>query len=154
MVPLELQSDPRRNFESELWKQVLALLAIKKMTSLHVNMELFGGTIEPILNTITYCFEKINVIGTNCVFLLSYRCYQATGYIPAMLFSGREMKLPNDYMFGNLLAMKMKMGSSLVCNQPESRRVDVTQNRLQIDSKRMKLRSVRKIQHLASKRVI
>ncbi|KAJ8948859.1 hypothetical protein NQ318_013512 [Aromia moschata] len=107
-VPLELHSDQGRNFESELWQEVMKIMGIKKTrtTALHPQS---NGMVERHNRTICHYLSKF--VSENQrdwdklvpLFLLSYRSsqHESTTYTPSMLTSGREMKLPTDLILGH-----------------------------------------------------
>ncbi|KAJ8944277.1 hypothetical protein NQ318_009654 [Aromia moschata] len=109
-VPLELHSDQGRNFELELWQEVIKILGIKKTrsTALHPQS---NGMVERHNRTICHYLSKF--VSENqrdwdklvSLFLLSYRSSQhgSTTYTPSMLTSVREMKLPTDLILGRPL---------------------------------------------------
>ncbi|KAJ8952348.1 hypothetical protein NQ318_017242, partial [Aromia moschata] len=109
-VPLELHSDQGRNFESELWQEVMKIMGIKKTrtTALHPQS---NGMVERHNRTICHYLSKF--VSENQrdwdklvpLFLLSYRSsqHESTTYTPSMLTSGREMKLPTDLILGRPL---------------------------------------------------
>ncbi|KAJ8949486.1 hypothetical protein NQ318_005953 [Aromia moschata] len=109
-VPLELHSDQGRNFESELWQEVMKTMGIKKTrtTALHPQS---NGMVERHNRTICHYLSKF--VSENQrdwdklvpLFLLSYRSsqHESTTYTPSMLTSGREMKLPTDLILGRPL---------------------------------------------------
>ncbi|KAJ8943520.1 hypothetical protein NQ318_023030 [Aromia moschata] len=109
-VPLELHSDQGRNFESELWQEVMKTMGITKTrtTALHPQS---NGMVERHNRTICHYLSKF--VSENQrdwdklvpLFLLSYRSsqHESTTYTPSMLTSGREMKLPTDLILGRPL---------------------------------------------------
>ncbi|KAJ8962328.1 hypothetical protein NQ318_018307 [Aromia moschata] len=83
-VPLELHSDQGRNFESELWQEVMKILGVKKTRTTALPPQ-SNGMVERHNRTICH-----------------YQ-HESTTYTPSMLTSGREMKFPTDLMLGRPL---------------------------------------------------
>jgi len=103
-VPLEIHTDQGRNFESDIWKQLMTALGIRKTrtTPLHPQSE---GMVERHNRTINQYLSmfvnKRNWDQLIPLFLLAYRSsqHESTSYTPSMLLTGREMRLPVDLMF-------------------------------------------------------
>ncbi|XP_018791132.1 PREDICTED: uncharacterized protein K02A2.6-like [Bactrocera latifrons] len=106
-VPIELHSDQCRNFESSLFQEVCTLLGIHKTrtTALHPQsdgmVERFNRTREEHLRKIV---DKDQRNRGKCIqmFLLAYRSakHETTGYTPAKIIFGSDLRLPADLKFG------------------------------------------------------
>ena len=100
-VPDELHSDQGRNFESNLFRECCQLLGIRKTrtTPLHPQSD---GMVECFNRTLVQEIAKRCRHGQNDwdlyipSILLSYRSavHEATGYTPAQLMMGRDLRLP------------------------------------------------------------
>ena len=105
-VPDELHSDQGRNFESNLFRECCQLLGIRKTrtTPLHPQSD---GMVERFNRTLVQEIAKRCRHGQNDwdlyipSILLSYRSavHEATGYTPAQLMMGRDLRLPMDLLF-------------------------------------------------------
>ena len=106
-VPVELHSDQGRNFESSIFQEVCTLLGIHKTrtTALHPQsdgmVERFNRTLEEHLRKIV---DKDQRNWDKCIqmFLLAYRSakHETTGYTPAKIIFGSDLRLPADLKFG------------------------------------------------------
>jgi hypothetical protein len=106
-IPKELHSDQGRNFESNLLKEVCAILGIRKTrtTPYHPQsdgmVERFNRTLAAQLSLFinenqTDWDEHLSSV------LLAYRTavHKSTGQTPAKLMMGHELRLPVDLIFG------------------------------------------------------
>jgi hypothetical protein len=106
-VPLQLHSDQGTNFTSTLFIEMCRLLGIEKTrtTPLHPQsdgmVERFNRT---ILNHLALLVSRQQKDWDRHLplFLLAYRSavHEATGYTPADLLYGRNLRLPSDLLFG------------------------------------------------------
>lgn len=102
-APLELHTDQGRNFESNLMKEILQILGIRKTrtTALHPQS---NGMVERLNRTLLrYLSSFVDANQKDWdewipLFLLSYRSaiHDTTGYSPAMMLTGRDLRLPSD----------------------------------------------------------
>jgi hypothetical protein len=94
-VPRELHSDQGHNFEAHVLQEVLQRLGVSKMrtTPLHTQSD---GMVERYIKTIESTYERLHLL------LLAYRAstQDTTGFTPASLVFGRELRLPCDLLFG------------------------------------------------------
>ena len=105
-TPFEIHSDQGRNFESNLFKEVLKLLEIKK-TRTTAYRPSSNGLIERFNCTLGRMIRKFVDHNKNCwdrylsLLPAAYRAspHPATGYTPNMLMFGREVNMPNDILF-------------------------------------------------------
>ncbi|GFV82415.1 retrovirus-related Pol polyprotein from transposon 412 [Trichonephila clavipes] len=105
-VPLQLHSDQRRNFDSEVCKRLYKILAIDKTrtTALHPQsdgmVERFNRTIRNSLSLLVSSNQQDWDKKLPC-FLLAYRSavHETTGYSPSKMRFGRELHLPADLLF-------------------------------------------------------
>jgi transposase InsO family protein len=106
-IPMELHSDQGRNFESELMKEVCAILGIHKTrtTPYHPQsdgmVERFNRALAAQLSLFvnenhTDWDEHLSTV------LLAYRTavHKSTGQTPAKMMMGRELRRPVDVIFG------------------------------------------------------
>ena len=151
-VPLELHTDQGRNFESEVWIQLMRVLGIRKTrtTPLHPQsdgmVERHNRTINQYLSIFVDEHQR-NWDKLVPLFLLAYRSsqHESTGYTPSMLLTGREMKLPVDLMFGRPPADEDAKELSLpvyVADLQERLRIvhGFAREKLQLRSDKMKMR--------------
>ena len=105
-MPEELHSDQGRNFESALFRECCQLLGIRKTrtTPLHPESD---GMVERFNRTLVQEIAKRCRHGQSDwdlyipTILMAYRSaeHEATGYTPAQLMLGRELRLPLDLLF-------------------------------------------------------
>lgn len=106
-VPFQLHSDQGRNFEATVFRGVLERLGVEKTrtTPLHPQSD---GMVERFNRTLLNYLSKF-VDGNQRnwdkllpLALMSYRSAQhdATGFTPALMNFGRELRLPPDVIFG------------------------------------------------------
>ena len=108
-VPLYLHSDQGKNFESILLKEVCEILGISKTrtTAYH---PMSDGLVERYNRTLTAMlshYVKENQTDWDDQLqqvMLAYRSsvQESTGFTPHFLWTGREVQLPVDLMFGKL----------------------------------------------------
>ena len=105
-LPDELHSDQGRNFESALFQECCRLLGIRKTrtTPLHPESD---GMVERFNRTLVQEMAKRCRHGQSDwdqhipTILMAYRSaeHEATGYTPAQLMLGRDLRLPLDLLF-------------------------------------------------------
>lgn len=106
-VPLLIHSDQGTNFKSAIFKGMCDILGMEKTqtTPLHPQsdgmVERFNRT---VLNHLSIFVSKNQKDWDQklSLFLLAYRSavHEATGYTPAQLLFGRDLRLPCDLLFG------------------------------------------------------
>ena len=102
-VPYELYSDQGRNFESNVFKECCKILGIRKTRTTPMHPE-SDGMVERFNRTLGQELAKQCKIQQEDwdkhlpLLLLEYRSaeHESTGYTPAHLMIGREMRLPID----------------------------------------------------------
>ncbi len=108
-VPLELHTDRRRNFESNLFLEMCKLVRINKTrtATLHAQsdgmMEIFNKTLLQYLSKVAAEHQE-DWDPYIPLFMLAYRSsiHESTNHTPAMVISGHELRLPCDLEFGTL----------------------------------------------------
>jgi hypothetical protein len=106
-IPRELHSDQGRNTESGLLQEILQRLRVSKTrtTPLHPQadrmVERCITTVEEHLQKVVSSIQK-DWDAMLPLFLLAYRAstHDTTGFTPAGLLFGREIRLPSDLLFG------------------------------------------------------
>lgn len=106
-VPRELHSDQGREFESRVFHECCELLGIHKTRTTPLRPQ-SDGMVESFNRTLTdklakYCDESQRDWDIKLpVLLMAYRSglHEATGYTPACLMLGRELRLPVDLAIG------------------------------------------------------
>ncbi|KMQ82607.1 integrase core domain protein, partial [Lasius niger] len=107
-VPMEIQTNQGKNFESQLFSKLMRLLGIRKTrtTALHPQSD---GQVERQHQTITnYLAKYVSENQKDCdrwvpMFLLAYRSskHETTRVTPAELYFARELRLPIDLLQGS-----------------------------------------------------
>jgi hypothetical protein len=102
-----ITSDQGRSFESRLLQEILQRLGVSKTRTFPLHPQL-DGMVERYIKTVEQHLRK--VVASNLkdwdamlpLFLLAYRAsmYDTTGFTPASLLFGRELRLPSDLLFG------------------------------------------------------
>lgn len=145
-VPLELHSDQGRSFESSIFKELLKMLGIKKTrtTPLHPQSD---GLVERMIRTLLqYLSQFVSDHQKDWdewipTFLLAYRTsrHETTAMSPAMVFLGRELRLPLDLLRGS---PPTTLADERTYVEEQQRRLnethDFVRQRLRICSDRMK----------------
>ena len=104
-VPYELHSDQGRNFESSIFKECCRILGIRKTRTTPMHPE-SDGMVERFNRTLGQELakrckdEQENWDKHLPLLLLAYRSaeHETTGYTPAQLMIGRDIRLPIDLM--------------------------------------------------------
>ena len=104
-VPYELHSDQGRNFESNVFKECCKILGIRKTRTTPMHPE-SDGMVERFNRTLgqelaKQCKNQQDDWDKHLpLLLMAYRSaeHESTGYTPAQLMIGREMRLPIDLM--------------------------------------------------------
>ena len=107
-LPLHIHSDRGVQFESKLFQQLCSLLGITKTRTTAYRPQ-GNGMIERFNRTLEDMISKYLVADQRSwdeslpLLLLAYRSstHESTGFSPALLFFGREPRLPLDLLLGS-----------------------------------------------------
>ena len=105
-TPYEIHTDQGRNFESQLFQEVLKLLEVKKTRTTAYRpssnglIERFNGTLGRMIKKFVDR-NKSNWDKHLSLLLAAYRAtpHPPTGYSPNFLMFGREVNIPSDILF-------------------------------------------------------
>ncbi|UYV72285.1 K02A2.6-like, partial [Cordylochernes scorpioides] len=147
-VPMQIHTDQRRNFESRLFAQMCKLLGSHKTrtTPLHPQsdgmVERFNRTLASQLSLFVAQNQR-DWDSQLPILLMAYRSsvHETTGYSPAKMLFGRELKLPCDLIFG--CPNSIGEGSNEFVDRLHSRLEKVhrwAREKLEIASEAMKVR--------------
>ena len=133
-MPEELHSDQGRNFESTLFRDCCRLLGIRKTrtTDLHPESD---GMVERFKRTLVQEIAKRCRHGQSDwdqyipSILLAYRSaeHESTGYTPAQLMLGRELRLPLDLLLERPPGVESQSPADYVRSQSDRMRAVRTQ---------------------------